>query len=174
MSNDKRYEKIMQRIEEQKRAKENNAQHLTLSVVLDSLNALDTIDDVRLTDRKGWLCWGPRAFKGNGWMSALIWCKPATYHGYRLLTVIGIWAVAREGGIDIIFGTKSLKYSAPFYEAEAYHKLMRDTFETYYTDKGSPPDESGRLYVVPYTADKRLEIRAALKSAIKDWVSQPP
>jgi hypothetical protein len=174
MSNDKRFEKILQRIEAQKRAKENNAQYVTLSAVLDSLNALDTLDNVHLTDRKGWICWGPRAFKGSGWMAALVWCKPTTYHGYRLLTMVGIWAVSREGGIDIIFGTKTLTYSAPFYEAEVYHKLMRDTFETYYTDKGSPPDEAGRLFVVPYAADKRLEIRAALKSEIERWATQPP
>lgn len=172
MSNDKRYQEILRRIEAQKRAKETGAQQITLSAALDSLNALDMLDDVRVIDRKGWVCWGPRGFKGSGWVAALVWCKPATYHGYRLLTVLGVWATAGDEAVDITLGTKMVKYTPPFYEAEAYHKLMRDTFETYYDDKGSPPPESGWLYHARYDGDKRLEMREALKAAMLAWASQ--
>jgi hypothetical protein len=174
MSNDEeRYNEILRRAAARKEAKEKAAAQVTLSSVLNSLNALDTLDDIRVTDRKGWLCWGPRAFKGSDWVGALVWCKPATYHGYRLLTVLGIWAIGEENAVDVVLGTRLLPYHAPFYEAEAYHKLMRDGFDIYYEDKGSPPEESGRLFVTRYETDKRLDIRVALKAAIVQWATQP-
>ncbi|MFN8376851.1 MAG: hypothetical protein U0694_28760 [Anaerolineae bacterium] len=172
MSNDKRYQEILRRIEAQKRAKESGAQRVTLSAALDSLNALGMLDDVRITDRPGWVCWGPLAFEGKDWLAALVWCKPATYHGYRQLTVLGIWAQFADTAIDITLATKTLAFTAPFYEAEAYHKLMRGGFDTYYNDKGAPPEESGWLYHSRYDADKRLEMRAALKAALLQWAQR--
>ncbi len=172
MSREDRYQEILRRAEARKQAQEKAAAQITLSAVLDSLNALDTLDDVRLTDRKGWLCWGPRAFKGRDWVAALLWCKPATYHGYRLLTAFGIWAIAQENAVEVVLGTKQLPYTAPFYEAEAYHKLMREGFDTYYSDDGSPPPEGDRLYSARYDADKRLEMRDALKAEIRRWANQ--
>jgi hypothetical protein len=166
--NDKRYEEILRRIEAQKHAKEKP--DVTLTAILDSVNAMDMI--AQAAARDGWVCWGPKAFTGKGWLGALVWGRRATYHGYRVLTVVGVWVVMRKGGVDTIFGVKRLPYSVPFYEPEAYHTLMHDTFVTYYGDDGSPPTEP--LYTTPYTAEKRLAIRASLKNAIATWIEQEP
>jgi hypothetical protein len=54
-------------------------------------------------------------------------------------------------------GMKLLAFSAPFYDADAYHKLIRKNYDLYYKDDNTPPAQPA--YSVPYDADQRLELR---------------
>jgi len=138
------------------------AQRENLARILDGLNVLDALDLLRSKRFSPNLSWGAKAFSGlqpTPWVAGLIWHRPAGYFGYKTLTVIGVWAVAQDSGTQIIVGSKLLPFTAPFYEAEAYHKLIRDGFDLYYTDRGTPPDENRRVFTVTYDPAQRLELR---------------
>jgi hypothetical protein len=78
----------------------------------------------------------------------------------------------REGSEDvqIIVGTRALSFAVPGYDPAAYHKIIQTRFDIYYNDAGAPPDEKGQLYSAIYEPTKRLEIRAAIKSTLQQWV----
>ena len=140
-----------------------------LARVLDGLNVLDALDSIRFKRFSPNLCWGAKAFSGmtpSPWVGAMIWHRPTGYFGYKTLTVIGVWAIAQDGGTIVTVGTKLLPFTAPFYEAETYHKLIRDSFDLYYTDRGSPPDESRRVFTAPYTPDARLTLRELIPAQL--------
>lgn len=175
MSKDERYNEILRRIaarqQAQAQAAAQSSLHAVLGGALDSLNALDLLDATlsKTLRKKGYLCWGPAAFRSADWLGTLLWCKPASYHGYRLLRVVGIWATLGEGRVQITVAGKALPYAAPFYEAEAYHKLMRKGFDTYYQDDGAPP-AAGTLLHTAYDAEQRLLLREQLAAALKAWL----
>lgn len=151
------------------------AQLTELARILDGVNALDALDALRRQRFSPNLSWGAKAFSGTmpgAWVGALIWHRPAGYFGYKTLTVIGVWALAGEGGTILTVGTKLLPFTAPFYEAEAYHKLIRDGFDLYYSDRGAPPDESRRVFTTPYDPAQRLTLRDALPSYLARCIAQ--
>ena len=140
-----------------------------LARVLDGLNVMDALETLRRRRFSPNLCYGPKAFSGltpAPWVSALIWHRPAGYFGYRTLTLLGVWAIDQASETVITVGTKTRPYNAPFYEAEAYHKLIRQGFDLYYEENGSPPPESGRCMTATYTADQRLALRDAVTQAL--------
>ena len=60
----------------------------------------------------------------------------------------------------IAVGKKLLAFSAPFYDADAYHKLIRKSYDLYYHDDNMPPAQA-RLQRA-YDAEQRLELRATI------------
>ncbi|MBN8639237.1 MAG: hypothetical protein J0M07_28220 [Anaerolineae bacterium] len=145
-----------------------------LARILDGLNALDALDQLRAKRFSPNLSWGAKAFTGKQptpWVGGLIWHRPAGYFGYKTLTVIGVWAVAEAEGTRIIVGSKLLAFTAPFYEAEAYHKLIRDSFDLYYTDRGAPPEQNHWVFTTLYNPTQRLELRDQLPTLLAQCVT---
>lgn len=154
---------------EQIREIRGRAQLDELARVLDGLNALDALDTLRARRFSPQLSWGAQAFSGAQpmpWVGALIWHRPAGYFGYKTLTVIGAWALAQAEGTLIVVGSKLLPFTAPFYEPEAYHKLIRNGFDLYYGDRGAPPDEPRRIFTAPYTPENRLQLREIIPAQL--------
>jgi hypothetical protein len=161
-----RYDDIMRRIAARKAQPPPQTDALTLA--LDRLNALDALAKWHPDER---IVYGPAAFRGQlesgeRWVGALIWHRPKDYHGYKAMVVLGIWAVQHADGIDILLAPKPLTFSAAFFEPEAFHKLIRRGFQTYYGDDGAPPDSAAALYSARYDPEQRLAMRKALTAAI--------
>lgn len=118
---------------------------------------------------------GPKTFTGfkpYTWVGVVGWRRGPGYYGYRILQLIGVWAVQDAPGPPlIIVGTKRLRYTAPTYEAEAYHKLLRKTFEPYYDGNASPPPDATRLFTARYASERRLELRDAVREALAGWAA---
>ncbi len=140
-----------------------------LAVTLDGLNAFGALEDLRRLRFSPRLCHGPSARDGLTpfpWVGAVIWHRPAGYLGYKTLTLIGVWAKAQDenGAHQIMIGTKRITFAAPFYDAEAYFKLIPKAFDLYYDDNGSPPDSPALVFV--YDAKQRLEAREQIAAAL--------
>jgi hypothetical protein len=140
-----------------------------LAVILDKLNAFGALDDVRQARFGKLLSAGPKAASGltpAPWVGVVAWARPAGYYGYKTLTMLGVWAVAAEQ-TNLIIGVKRLPYTAPFFDAEAYHKLFKKGFETYYGEHAAtPPDDSAIAF--PYNEAQRLQLRETLASALAE------
>lgn len=146
-----------------------------LTQTLDSLNAWGALEDTQACKLLRHLCFGPKAFKGvlpAPWVGVLIWRRERGYYGYRTLHLLGVWALAESKGVRVVVGTKTLKYSAPFYDAEAYHALIQRGFETYYKDKGSPPPVESQRFCVLYDPAERLARREQLRRAVERWAEE--
>jgi hypothetical protein len=139
-----------------------------LARILDDLDAWGTVETAlkalpRLTS------WGPKAVRGMmpaHWVGVVIWQRASGYTGYKVLTLIGIWAQQEGDAARVIVGRKSLAFAAPFYEPEAYHKLIRNGFDLYYGDDGAPPAAALRRYDALYAPDARLATREAVRAAL--------
>ncbi|NDJ61784.1 MAG: hypothetical protein GYB67_11705 [Chloroflexi bacterium] len=149
------------------------AQQTALARILDDLNAVGALEVVRDTRFSPRLCHGPRGIDGLTpvpWVAAVIWHRPAGYFGYKTLTLLGVWAYHAADGAEappvLSVGAKQLSYSAPFFDPEAYHKLIRRGYDVYYRDDGAPPAEAKRCAVLTYTPDERLALREALAAAL--------
>jgi hypothetical protein len=130
-----------------------------LARILDGLNVWGALDDLRAKRFSPNLCSGPKALGGLEpvpYVGVVIWHRPAGYYGYKTLTVLGVWARVESGLPAILIGTKRLAFSAPFYDAEAYHKLIRRSYDLYYHEDGAPPADG---LVIPYHHDDRLPLR---------------
>lgn len=130
-----------------------------LARILDGLNVWDALDTLRASRFARNLCSGPKAVSGFEpipFVGVVIWHRPAGYYGYKTLTVLGVWA-HMEAGLPVIkIGQKRLSFSAPFYDAEAYFKLIRREYDLYYKDDGTPPADA---LAIPYHHDERLALR---------------
>jgi hypothetical protein len=60
-------------------------------------------------------------------------------------------------------GVKRLSYSAPFYDAEAYHKLIRRNYDLYYQDDDTPPVDA---LSIPYQPELRLSLRETIATEL--------
>ena len=129
-----------------------------LARILDDLNAMDTLDGIR---RRSTLCYGPKVIKSAApSLGVVIWQRAPTYHGYKTLKLVGVWVFPRGESVQIAIGKKLLTYSAPFYDADAYNKLIRDNYNLYYQDDSRPPDQPN--YSTRYDAEQRLDLRAVI------------
>ena len=143
---------------------------MELQRVLDALNVFGFLDEARRKVPDAILCFGPKDVYGSGWSGVVVWFRPAGYHGYKTLTLLGIWACADRDAVPVIMGTRTLAFTAPFYNPEAYFHNIRRGFDLYYGDDASPPAESDRLYVTDYTPSRRLEIRGKIESVLDQYM----
>lgn len=161
---------ILAQIEHIRRARADapkRAAQAQLAAILDGLNAWDALERLKAARFAPNLCHGPKVVDGltpDPWLGAVVWHRPAGYYGYKTLTVTGVWAVsfADQDVIQIIAGSKRLAYSEPFYDAEAYYKLIRRDYTLYYRDNGAPP--AGEYALIQYQPDQRL--------ALRDWLAE--
>ncbi len=151
------------------------ARQTDLERILDGLDALGKLENIAMSGVMTPRANGPKTFSGLKpltWVGVALWRRGPGYYGYRVLQLVGVWAVQDTNGPPlIVVGTKRLRYIAPTYEAEAYHKLLRKTFEPYYDGDAGPPPETTRLYSARYSADRRLELRDAVRETLAAWAA---
>lgn len=152
----KKTDDLLNEIIARRRAKQLEPQQDVLARVLDDLNAMDTLDALRRRDK---LTYGPKAISTES-MAVVVWRRASGYYGYKTLTLIGVWAVLRDDHPYVVVGKKLLPFAQPFYEADAYHKLIRKGYDIYYKDDGSPPAKPS--FSVRYDREQRLELRETL------------
>lgn len=162
--NDARYAEIMRRLQQRKQQKAVQSARLTLASVLDALNAAGALADIPRRH------YGPARQTGraNGHpcLASVIWWPGAGFYGYKLLTVLGVWAVPVPGehAPEIHIGSKRLPYTAATYNPEAYHRLLRKGYRAYHADDGAPPPRPLRAFT--YQPDERLGQRDMLREAV--------
>jgi hypothetical protein len=179
MSNDSRYEDILRRIQQRKAQEAVQPRQDALAAVLDEVNALGVLEEVKKRPPVPLSCFGPKVFHKTWslstsqdayWLGAILWHKPRGYGQYQTLGLLGIWVVEAEEGVTLVVGTGQLAYTAPIFNAESYYHHLRRGFSLYYAGSPSPPAQgSGRLYETLYRSGERLAIRAAVESAVHNW-----
>jgi hypothetical protein len=169
-----RYADILRRIEARK--SQPAPQQVGLAAILDGLNALGALEDLKRRPPPSLNLYGPRSLRARdpaadgGWMGAAVWGKQRGYYHYEQITLVGVWAIAAGGGVTICTGVKPLTYDQPVFNPEAYYHRIQQDFYIDYPDDGAPPtDSKAILYQQVYTEDARLAIRAALRAALKGW-----
>lgn len=146
-----------------------------LGAALDGLNAWDAVERVRRAGYSPLLSAGPKVcecvpFLGLRDCHALgvvFWHRAAGYHGYKVLSVHGVWVCQQQGTGEtrLVVGEKNLPFAPAFFDPEPYHKLFKRDYTTYYRDDGMPPAHD-RVQTVPYAPDHRLDLRAWLAAAL--------
>lgn len=135
---------------------------------LDSLNALDSLEELGRARFSPRLSSPPRAYAGvqpSPWVSAVFWTRPPGYLGYKVLSVYGVWAfIADADAIYIAIGVKKLPFARPFFDPEPYHKLFRRDYSLYYDDDGAPPAQP--TFSEPYNPADRLTQRDSIRAAL--------
>lgn len=151
----KRNDSLLNEIIARRRANQVMQQTDPLARVLDDLNVMDTLEALR---RRAKLTYGPKiitsALPSKG---VVLWQRGNGYYGYKTLKVLGVWAILRDEATVIVVGSKTLAFSAPFYETEAYHKLIKQNYDLYYTDDNRPPAQPS--FSVRYDPEARLDLR---------------
>lgn len=154
----KRNDSLLNEIIARRRANQVMQQADPLARVLDDLNVMDTLEALR---RRAKLTYGPKiitsALPSKG---VVLWQRASGYYGYKTLKVFGVWAFLRDEATVIAVGSKMLAFSSPFYDADAYHKLIKQNYDLYYTDDNRPPAQAS--FSVRYDAEERLELRETI------------
>jgi hypothetical protein len=162
----KRNDDLLNEIIQRRRTNQIAAQTDPLARILDDLNVMDTLEALR---KRAKLTYGPKVI-----LSALpsravvIWRRPSGYHGYKTLTLIGVWAYQHDAAAIISIGAKQIAFSAPFYDADAYHKLIRKNYDLYYRDDNRPPAHTP--FSVEYDPEQRLELREAIELELSKYL----
>lgn len=172
---DQRYEAIMRRIAErraQQEAAPKRELQDDLARILENVDAWGKLEAIRRNKRLRKVVYGPKIVQGlapDAWVGIVLWRRGSGYHGYKQLQLVGVWAFEEAGQTVLTVGTKWLAYSAPFYEAEAYHKLIRRSFDLYYEGDPTPPIDP--LYRRIYEPEQRLTIREEIRAALEAWAA---
>jgi len=138
-----------------------------LGRVLDDLDAWTAVENA-LARQPRLIAWGPKTIRGDQpvpWVGVVMWRRASGYTGYKTLILSGVWAI-QDTPPHIALGQRRLPYAVAFYEAEAYHKLMRKDFTIYYRDDGGPPAAPSRRYDMPYVPEARLAMRDAIRGIL--------
>ena len=166
---EERYAEIMRRIQAGGPPKQ--ARHY-LDTLLDDLNVVATFEQT-LPSSKGLsvILYGPQSFKGPGWRSVLVWYREKGYRKFQNLWLYGLWAQQQpEGEALMSMGQRLLHYRAPVYTAEAYHKLIKRGFSSYYEDQGGPPTEEDSIHwQFIYDPYVRRSLRQQVLDRIRSW-----
>ncbi len=154
----KKQDDLLNEIMARRKANQLTQQTDPLARVFDELNVMDTLGGIA---RRANLCYGPKVIKSAyPSLGVVIWQRAAGYHGYKTLNLVGVWLFERDEGVTIAIGRKPLTFGAPFYEAEAYHKLIRNAYDLYYKDDNRPPAKPS--YSTRYDPEQRLDLRAII------------
>ena len=158
----KRNDDLLNEIMQRRRAHQVEQQTDPLARILDDLNVMDMLDSIRV---RAPLCYGPKVIRSAApSMGVVVWQRPSGYTGYKTLRLVGVWLSPRDEQVVIAVGMKLLAFAAPFYDADAYHKLIRKSYDLYYRDDNKPPAQPS--YRVPYDAEQRLELRAMISHEV--------
>jgi hypothetical protein len=177
-NNEDRYTDILRRIEGRRQQSSCAPGQADLSSILDGLNALGFLDDIRRKNPRTISLYGPKAIRGQlkaedktrAWVGAVAWYKPRGYHHYRTLTVLGVWAIEADACTRIVIGTKPLEFDSPVFNPESYYRHIKRGFDLYYRGDGSPPPPH-QLYAAQYDAGERLATRETIQAVLVSWVA---
>ncbi|MCA9887330.1 MAG: hypothetical protein KC546_03115 [Anaerolineae bacterium] len=165
---DSRYVEIMRRIANRQQAVPQSLDPVVR--ILNSLNVIEPLEAMRRRRKLPILCYGPATRRKPDVIRVVVWYMPkGDMQAYKTLTLFGIWAVGEPANLEIIVGTRSLNYQASVYTPEAFWKLIRQDYATYYQDDGQPPQASSVLYQTSYSEERRLEIRQQIADVIQAW-----
>ena len=139
--------------------------------ILDDLNAFGFLEDARNRTPPEMLCFGPKDIYGPTWSGVVIWLRPAGYHNYQTLLLLGVWAATAIDEAQILVGRRTLPFTAPFYNPEAYFHTIRRTFDIYYDGNTEPPADQDRLHEVVYDPSQRLAIRQDIEIALEQFMA---
>jgi hypothetical protein len=173
-----RYEEILRRIESRRQPNAKTPQQMKLASILDGLNALGFLEDMRKKRLSSISIYGPKAMRGHlpegestrQWAAALIWYKPRGYHHYRTLNILGIWALDAGDDTHLLVATKTLEFDSPVFNPESYHREIKRGFDLYYRGDAAPPADN-HLSNLVYVANQRLALREAIQSILAQWAS---
>jgi hypothetical protein len=171
-SDDSRYEAILRRIEQKKREQASAPRQDDLAAILDGVNAVGFLEDIKKAKLEPIICYGPKSFRGHTpapWVGVVLWYKPRGYYYYETLTLLGLWAYEEASESRLVLGMKTLRFSAPIFNPESYYHHIRRGFDIYYPGDASPPSNGLRLYTVHYEPSRRLEIRAEIQRELARW-----
>lgn len=175
-----RYEDILRAIELRKREQAAAPTQSELTSALDGLNIAGMLEYIRKRPPQGLSVYGPRRFTSpllpltaerNIWVASAIWHKPKGYLYYEMLSLLGIWAISHTDGILIRLSEKTLTFSAPVFNPESYYHHIKRKFDLHYKGDASPPSTVADLYQVFYQPAERLQLREAIESHLRDWVT---
>ncbi|MDZ4766348.1 MAG: hypothetical protein SGI73_17540 [Chloroflexota bacterium] len=146
--------------------------HPVCARALDALNAFDALNEIGRAHWSPRLCGGARIYGGDmprAWAGVVMWARPSGYLGYKVLTVVGVWARTASNdtatdAVDILIGAKRLAFARPFFDPEPYHHLFARDYTLYYNDDGSPPADPH--YQAAYDPAVRLAQRDAVTAAL--------
>ena len=138
---------------------------------LNLVNAYDNLRDLSQREFSCIICEGPKTLRGAAWSGVVIWHRDKGYHGYRRLTLLGIWAGYRDDDIWLTLGRRKLDYKAPIYDPGVYRVAIANGFQLYYEDDGRPPDAEDQIwYQAPFVMGDRLRQRLELRDLLSQWL----
>jgi len=172
--NQQRYDNILQRIAHRKpfKSQAESKPKSPYDLILDSLNAYDTFDVLTHAKYTHIITHGPKVIRRKTWSGVVIWYRDKGYHGYKLLSLFGIWLHQHETDIQLTIGIRKLPYRASVYNPEGYFATIRKDFKLFYDDSGQPPTaDDDILFHTPHNTKERLTYRQTLSEIINQWKS---
>lgn len=172
-SSEERYEDILKRIAERKPFRGQSPENQPAKPherVLDQINAYDCLADIARRQYASWTLYGPMSLRGAAWAGLMIWAHRKGYHGYKRLSLHGVWAHYAGDQILLSIGSRQLTYNAPVYDPGVYRVAIAKNFRIYYADSGAPPAaEETVLCRVDYHDQDRLQHRQTLVDIARQW-----
>lgn len=166
---DQRYEEIMRRIAQQQAKRRGEQVASSLAEILNALNVVEPLEQFARRRHLPILCYGPTTKKTTHSVRVVVWWMHKGIMPYKELHLFGIWALEQGTSPELIIGMRDLGYTAPVYTAEAFWKLIKRDYTTYYQDDGQPPQGNQILYQVTYEPVNRLTIRQQIQEVIARW-----
>ena len=163
-----RYEDILRRIADRQQPPPQSIDPLVR--ILNSLNVIEPLEALARRRKLPILCYGPATKRQPDAIRVVLWYLPkGSMQSYKTLYLFGIWALGQAPNVDLIVGTRSLDYQASVYTAEAFWKIIKRDYATYYHDDGQPPPADAILYQAAYSEEQRLTIRQQIAEVIQAW-----
>lgn len=166
---EQRYQEIMRRIAQHEARKRGQQVSASLAEMLNTLNVIEPLEQFARRRNLPILGYGPTTKKALNSLRVVVWWMQKGPLPYKQLYLFGVWAIQRENTVEIIIGTRNLAYTAPIYTAEAFWKLIKRDYITYYQDDGQPPTGDAVLYQTTYDPTNRLIIRQQIQDVIRAW-----
>ncbi len=165
LMSDERRRRLRRQINRYGKAPERNPTSSPQATILAGLNVLGALEEAAQQYVHDVLWYGPGSFAGQGWAAALIWYREKGYYAYKQVMLFGLWVVSVDAGEELRIGTRKLAYSAPFYNAESYQRLIQRDFTSYY-GAGEPPQADDVLYRMTWAVERRLALRQEIRDAL--------
>lgn len=133
--------------------------------LLNGLNAGGFLADIQQQPPANILIFGPKDIKGDTWAGMVLWYRLPGVYNYKIIHLLGVWAVDGIESTTIIIGKSELPFIAAHYTAESYFKHIQHTFEIHYGKVSALPDD--RIYEAAYKPENRLKLRDEIEKILK-------
>jgi hypothetical protein len=168
---DSRYAEILRRLEQKRRQQASLPGQNRLAGVLDALNTVGFLEQIKRRPPAGTNAYGPKVFSGSTgnseWAGVVLWHKPKGYYHYETLGLLGIWAIEEHHNTRVTVGEKALAFHAPVFNPESYYHHIKRRFDLYYPQDAGPPSQT--LCEIIYDPQQRLEQREIVAQTLRTW-----